>query len=1707
AGKYSSISEKLPCLLSTENQDDLYYIIQQQYGGVWGTFNFEDSFGDCSGESRPFLYVDGNIDLYVLSQFMAKEWKLEKPNLVVPILSAVSRYKIFKNLKMIEALKTGIRNVANASKTWYITNGFDLGLPQLIGYAFRDETLIRRADDAWAIKTGRDPKKRKTLVLIGIVCDDEIQGLIDFKAAQEEPKKNVKVRMHKRDQILLNSEHTHFIIIREQSLGSGSTYELSKQNITTDNGGKQLEKITDAANSVTNTFRDRFENFLHQQKAPEQNITSRGSRLPITINSAASTSNKTYPYGEDDFPMVCVLARGTPVTIERVLRRIQNEIPILILKGVGSTTDIIAFAYEEISAKIEKEHDDNYLKVELARRILDDYPLLRNNNVKRNEIRDCILSIVSLVKKKEEENRKLLTFVDINNATASLDDFHKFILLALFQSQKVASGGKLTVQLKQNLSLTLDWNLPDLALSEIFQRDDNMKYTIQASLFDEAILGKKLESFVDLFLDRDFVLHRYLTSDKLIELLNKAKDKEFFTTTSIEGILGETGDEDNVEKEFVEQGLNAIVNRLTDINHFFSKYEMDCNAMGIYFCDKSDMNVQRQRIRAEKKALRRLIIYAVLMNRHQLAKILWKRSSEPITLALLCYMMFNKLAPYCHESYQRKLIEKQAKEFSDCALGVLDKAFNEDNMRAFEMLDEKHADWNNMATIELAYSSDNKAFVAHAACQKWVTRQFYGEITPRELTWGLFKCSDSLKIISSAILIFPMWFWINFSPIGQAPPSPKKTTDLSSNENKGSGSGSNVNETTILPRKADKVNIREGNGLLQRLKRCFGGGKSKKQKPTPNASDPDEKDMSHFEEIHVLWSAPITKFYTNFVAYIIFLLFFTLAVMWPSCGNLILDCIVWIFAASIAFEKARVTYEKYCSQSSLPFHRAVLEVIVEIIFLALYLGVRIIGLWNFGTCHILPAKAILGIGLIYYYYRLLIIFSPISPKLGPMMIRLRHMIIDDFLTFLQLFVIFMISSGVAITAVLYPHHPLNLDLFTRAFVFRGLMALFSGDMSDLKKQENPCTLNATTSTEKAYACLRLSQGLSFSYDNLKVYQRYGIPTPICNQTSWIAWVLIIQYFFLAQRFLASLLTAMFGLTGARVQSQSEQIWMYNRYEIVLEYAKRPCLPPPFVLISYIIMLIQSCSHKCTQKAKEYSDKKKSAARRKRAVSSGTDKNHYGQYKSSTIDLSTAALEDHSLVGHSLDCKSVTEKEDKKNKNASRNTEDSEANLYWKYKAQEYYAKTQEGDKVQEKLDSLSNCVTNIQKDIDLQRKSLRQINDRAGTLDRLLIDSHVLLEKIQSTIQRGDKALSEVDKFTYILSRESPYIYTNEPRFPVTERYISWKIQFGLYDPVIITLPKEHACFKESERPFVEPELLKSTSDDSRTATTGEYEENLLTIDNSITVPINQPDLFGAIEAPITPVTNNITIPFTDFKWNQISELQLPNGKKIIVDRTTWIANSEDRTSSVYQLDAQLSKPLNPIGRTGVRGRGALIRWGPNKSILAVITRWKTYHGQFTIIDGQRILEALVFKDKTSNDWRLPGGKVLGVESPYGVVCLSFNKLAFKHFDSEYSLSTQEEDMIEYFKSFARPSSSTAEPTGFNYRMVYQGYIDDLRNTDNAWAEAEIWNFHYDSDTPFPNLRTDDVAVWKDVTNNSRAFLIQPAILREIARIHDAYFE
>jgi ADP-ribose pyrophosphatase len=40
---------------------------------------------------------------------------------------------------------------------------------------------------------------------------------------------------------------------------------------------------------------------------------------------------------------------------------------------------------------------------------------------------------------------------------------------------------------------------------------------------------------------------------------------------------------------------------------------------------------------------------------------------------------------------------------------------------------------------------------------------------------------------------------------------------------------------------------------------------------------------------------------------------------------------------------------------------------------------------------------------------------------------------------------------------------------------------------------------------------------------------------------------------------------------------------------------------------------------------------------------------------------------------------------------------------------------------------------------------------------------------------------------------------------------------------------------------------------------------------------------------------------------------------------------------------------------------------------------------------------------------------------------------------------------------------------------LYKGYLDDPRNTDNAWVETEVWNFHYDIGDTF-DLRLAEVS-------------------------------
>jgi hypothetical protein len=178
--------------------------------------------------------------------------------------------------------------------------------------------------------------------------------------------------------------------------------------------------------------------------------------------------------------------------------------------------------------------------------------------------------------------------------------------------------------------------------------------------------------------------------------------------------------------------INPLLKKLSDIDEFYQVLEMSLNALKIYIEHGEFMGGNRER-NAERKALVYLIVFAVLLKRHKLAKILWKRTDQPICLALLCSMINKRVSLYCHESYVKSELEEYSKfvdllrqfrqsdvmsavlplvrDFAGCAVGVLDVAFSQSDLRVYDVLNKKNPDLNDLTAIELAYNSDNKVWL------------------------------------------------------------------------------------------------------------------------------------------------------------------------------------------------------------------------------------------------------------------------------------------------------------------------------------------------------------------------------------------------------------------------------------------------------------------------------------------------------------------------------------------------------------------------------------------------------------------------------------------------------------------------------------------------------------------------------------------------------------------------------------------------------------------------------------------------------------------------------------------------------------------------------------------------------------------------------------------------------------------------------------
>ncbi|XP_059198440.1 transient receptor potential cation channel subfamily M member 2-like [Centropristis striata] len=167
----------------------------------------------------------------------------------------------------------------------------------------------------------------------------------------------------------------------------------------------------------------------------------------------------------------------------------------------------------------------------------------------------------------------------------------------------------------------------------------------------------------------------------------------------------------------------------------------------------------------------------------------------------------------------------------------------------------------------------------------------------------------------------------------------------------------------------------------------------------------------------------------------------------------------------------------------------------------------------------------------------------------------------------------------------------------------------------------------------------------------------------------------------------------------------------------------------------------------------------------------------------------------------------------------------------------------------------------------------------------------------------------------------------------------------------------------------------------------------------------------------------------------------------------------------------------NPEGRTGMMGRGALSRFGPNLNVELVLTRW---------CDGKRsVLQHLVVWDESHGTLTLPSGPAESADELPGSLKKTMGKKIYEIINAKVSEGTKVLDSV---------------------------YVDDCRNTDNAWVETTLLNIHLDRmdltvmDIDSLVTSSHGALQWREVSGKTRLSPNQRESLRYVAELHNTKF-
>ncbi|TWW59976.1 Transient receptor potential cation channel subfamily M member 3 [Takifugu flavidus] len=856
-------------------------------------------------------------------------------------------------------------------------------------------------------------------------------------------------------------------------------------------------------------------------------------------------------------PVVALIVEGGPNVISIVLEYLRDTppVPVVVCDGSGRASDILAFGhkYAEEGGIINESLRDQLLVT-----------IQKTFTYSRTQAQHLFIILMECMKKKE-----LITVFRMGSE--GHQDIDLAILTALLKGANASAPDQ--------LSLALAWNRVDIARSQIFIYGQQWPVgSLEQAMLDALVLDRV--DFVKLLIENGVSMHRFLTLSRLEELYNTRHGPSNTLYHLVRDVK-----KGNLPPDYrislIDIGLvieylmggayrcNYTRKRFRTLYHnlFGPKRPKALKLLGM----EDDMPIRRGRQKTTRKReeevdidlddpeinhfpfpFHELMVWAVLMKRQKMALFFWQHGEEAMAKALVACKLCKAMA---HEASENDMVDDisqelnhNSREFGQLAVELLDQSYKQDEQMAMKLLTYELKNWSNATCLQLAVAAKHRDFIAHTCSQMLLTDMWMGRLRMRK--------NSGLKVILG-LLLPPSILSLEFKNKDEMSYMPQDQEDyLQEKEEEEPEKPAKEKEDEDMEFTVRSYCETQYNSVAMLGKVTAEASRKKDVEEVQNR----HRLIPMGRKIYEFYNAPIVKFWFHTMAYVGYLMLFNYIVLvkmdlWPSAQEWIV--ISYIFTNGIEkmreilmsepgklLQKVKVWLQEYWNITDL--------MAILIFSVGMVLRLQEPPLMSYG-------RVIYCVNIIYWYIRLLEIFG-VNKYLGPYVMMIGKMMID-MMYFVIIMLVVLMSFGVARQAILNPNEDPSWMLARNIF-FMPYWMIYGEVFAD--QIDPPCGQNITT-----------EEGVVVSL-------------PPCKTGAWIVPAIMACYLLVANILLVNLLIAVFNNTFFEVKSISNQVWKFQRYQLIMTFHERPVLPPPLIIFSHITMVLK---HLCCRWRKHDDDER------------------------------------------------------------------------------------------------------------------------------------------------------------------------------------------------------------------------------------------------------------------------------------------------------------------------------------------------------------------------------------------------------------------------------------------------------------------------------------------------------------------------------------